>query len=340
MDEISIVFNQKIKDIRNIVFDYCENQFGELVSFKNENKNPYDCFDYTMVESIYKQIVFETCFHFYDKECPQEPFYKYIQSKEHGIDDTLKKQYTRADNKKKENRDKKYIALGAPQEYIDIIHKHNRSKRMIKEYQKMEYEIMDFLSPLFYKLANLNYHKNHNYPDDDARDDLKQIERAYKMIEESETSYFEKCIHFYHLEVNYRIETMYKFFKAAKESNRPIKSLKTDIPIFKRLFEFATDYGVMQNHLITDIDVLVDLYKSYPDELDVIISNNITANKIRIELATPLKCVPISIYNMKDFITCQAAEDFFKDYIGMGQHIVRNKNYKEDINIKYFRRIY
>lgn len=292
-------------------------------------------------DSVYKQLIFETCLVDYYRKSKIVSMYSHMKECDgEAVYEDVKKQYIRSFDKLKRHQDKVFTSLGIDEDDINELHKNDTKTRYIYPYQKIQYEIMNFLNPLLYKFATGKFSKSHNYINFQAEEALKSIDVAYKMIADSELNYFEKCIQYYHLEVQYHIETIYRFFKVAQEINRPIKELKQDISVLKRLLGFINGEDNTSNHIIIGIDVVSEIYRKYPDSLNKIVEFLYVTNENRKIITRNFKANNALKYDVNDFVTCDAAEEFFRDYIGMGQHIVNNKNYANDINIKYFRKIY
>lgn len=291
--------------------------------------------------STYKQIIFELCFDAYYNNSTPVTMYSHIrESTNYTVEENTKKEYIRSFDKLKKHQDKVYESFGLDNDDISELHKNDAKSHLIYPHQKLQYEIMRMLKPLVYKLSEGKFSKNHNYSDMQAEKDLELIDAAYDMISKSEISYFEKCIQYYHLEAQYHIEMLYRFFKAANENDRPIKLLKEDILLFKQLLGEINYVDNTANHIIMGADTLADVYKIYPDELEKLINFIFEINKIRKLTVREFKVNNPFMYVADELMTCSESEDFFKNYIGMGQHIVDSKDYSKDINIKYFRKIY
>lgn len=215
--------------------------------------------DYTLLNKVcselgnstYKQIIFELCFDAYYNNSNPVTMYSHIrESTNYTVEENAKKEYIRSFDKLKKHQDKVYESFGLDKDDISDLHKNDAKSHLIFPYQKLQYEIMRMLKPLVYKLSEGKFSENHNYSDQRAEEDLKLIDAAYDMISKSEISYFEKCIQYYHLETQYHIEMLYRFFKAANENDRPIKLLKEDILLFKRLLGEINYVDNTANHII------------------------------------------------------------------------------------------
>lgn len=295
----------------------------------------------SFTDSLYKQIIFEICLYEYRKNSEQITMYSHVRESNNApVEDFEKMTYIRRFNKLKTHQDTVFNSLGLNEDNILRLHKDDTKTHYIYPYEKTQYEIMDLIKRLAYKLSEGKFSDSHNYSCSEAQSDLELIDIAYDMIAETKSSYFENCIQYYYLEINYHIETMYRFFKSAKESGRPLKLLKKDIPVLKRILGDVDGVDNTANHTIIGIDVLAEIYRKYPGALAKIMDFNLEINKIRKIILREFKSNNALKYDVKDFITCSAAEDFFKNYIGMRQHIVKDKDYEKDIDIKYFRKIY
>ena len=291
-------------------------------------------------ENVFKQVIFEISFFEYSKNANTRTMYSYVKERRgisETVDDDTKKKYLRSFSKLDKHQNCVLKSFGIDTENIDKLNMHTSKPHYVSEHQEIQYEIMNEIKTLAYKLSERKFKENHNYSDEKAEEDLKQIEVAYDIINQSKLSYFHKCIQYYYLETQYHIETMYMFFKAAKEVKRPLKLLKKDISLFKRLLGDVNGIDDTANHIITGIDILVEIYKKYPDKLERLMGFIHEINILRKYIVRQFK---VNSCSMDDWIMSNEAEIFFKNYIGLGQHIVRNKDYYNDIDIKYFRKIY
>ena len=238
---------------------------------------------------------------------------------------------------------------------------------MIAEYQILQLEIMlnliegDFsdldkepgfgLDRILYKNAEGKTAKTKNYTNDECIYDFKLFNDAYKIIESKEKNNFLRCLQYYHLEIGHRFETFYKFYTAIKELNIDTGKNKFYSESKKQIVNLHSTHqsGVLQNTLITDVDLMINEFKKSPYKLKEIISENrlrniIITNTLKNILHQPhmLKYSDNNPYfnKINEIIRCEEAETFFKNYIGDGQHITKNKDFEKDIEIKYFRRIY
>lgn len=214
------------------------------------------------------------------------------------------------------------------------------NKNVVSEHQKLQIEVNEKMKYVFYKISEGKVGNTKNYPNGSCIEDFKKFDKAYNLIETKAPNYFNKCLQYYQLEITYRFETFYKLFKAAKFIRRTIPDLKNDIKLFRGFLGMRNEQNThsMQNTLITDIDIWIDMYSKEPDSLEDLMGRKHFLNLIVHENVKLLNCIRID--DICTLVKCKNANNFFKNYIGEGQHITKNKDFEKDISIKYFRRIY
>ena len=135
---------------------------------------------------------------------------------------------------------------------------------------------------------------------EDFKEALNQLEDFYDEIEWADISYFEKCFHYYQLEIAFRYETYYKLAVAMQELTLADPHIYTLSD--KELLPFSAFYAVSdgrtfayQNHQIIGMEKYIHKYKENP--------HSFTEN-----IAEDLMCIYSIIYT-----TVNAALDNFKD---------------------------
>lgn len=169
--------------------------------------------------------------------------------------------------------------------------------------------------------------------DSDLIDMLQDYEKIYEEIDKSFNSYFEKCVQYYQLELMCRIELKYMISKTLKNSKRKLKQKKQDIEYFSSLVSVSYgNYQTYQNKFII----------SYKDFLELYTDKDIDKFYKIPEIIFNLSCMRYYIKNMISNLSLDydysKEEEFFKDFLGKGQHI-QSKDW-QSIKLKDFRDLF
>lgn len=355
------IANNSFSNIRNEIKEALQEEFDKKYQENAISKESYAYFD-----CCYNQAVFRFLYDIYIKNSPRKTLWDYVIN-DLKLDEDAYKKYKRMHQKLEKNQMESWEQNGLKAKgYPCPSHKQN-NKLMITEYQILQLEIMlkliggDFsdldkepefgLDRILYKNVEGKTAKTKNYTNDECIYDFNLFNDAYKIIESKEKNNFLRCLQYYQLEIGHRFETFYKFYTAIKELNIDTGKNKFYSEAKKQIVNLHSTHqsGVLQNTLITDVDLMINEFKKSPYKLKEIIFENrlrniIIANTLKNVLHQPhmLKYSKSNPYSNKinEIIRCEEAETFFKNYIGDGQHITKNKDFEKDIEIKYFRRIY
>lgn len=301
--------------------------------------------------------VFMVLYNKYVKEAERRSVYSFVKDEKGFVSDEDRKKYTRTMNGIMDMRhiEMKYTY---PKEKIDEYLKQMKDGNYtIAAYQKLQLEIMGDLnrkSSIITRLAKGEFYNGHNYTNSDAEDDIKnEFGSFYKRIDEKCKTEFEKCVQYYQLENRTMIEGVYNMFRAAKAAGRKGEKLKEDTKLLYALYVYfgyshkapisLEGQIVMrikfsqQGKLMNNMKLYSQLYEENPDALTEIIRINQILNTILkfsvFIIEEWLKVREISIIYTKD-------EQFFKDFLGEGQHITKNKDFENEVKIGQMRKFY
>lgn len=355
------VANNSFNNIRNEIKEALQEEFE-----KKHQENAISKESYAYFDCCYNQAVFRFLYNIYITNPPCKTLWDYVIN-DLKLDEDAYKKYKRMFQKLEKNQMESWVQNGLKTKgYPCPSHKQN-NKFIIAEYQILQLEIKskliggDFsdldketefgLDKILYKNVDGKTAKTKNYTNDECINDFNLFNDAYKIIENKEKNNFLRCLQYYLLEIGQRFETFYKFYTVIKELNIDTGKNKFYSEFEKQIVNLISTYqsGVMQNTLITDVDLMINEFKKSPYKLKEIISENRLRNIIIANAVSKVLLQPHMLkYSYKhpyfnkinEIIRCEEAETFFKNYIGDGQHITKNKDFEKDIEIKYFRRIY
>ena len=301
--------------------------------------------------------VFMVLYNKYVKEAERRSVYSFVKDEKGFVSDEDRKKYTRTMN---DIMDMRYEEMKHtyPKEKIDEHLKQMKDGNYtIAAYQKLQLEIMGDLnrkSSIITRIAKGKFCNGHNYTNSDAEDDIKnEFGSFYKRIDEKCETEFEKCVQYYQLENSTSIEGVYNMFRAAKAAGRKGEKLKEDAKLFYAFYVYigyshkapiSLESQIIMRIMFTQIGKLMNnmklysqLYEENPDELTKIILINHVLNMI----------LKFSVFNIEEWLKVReisivyAKDDrFFKDFLGEGQHITKNKDFENDVKIGQMRKFY
>ncbi len=319
-----------------------ENDIFNKLLFEVENKLSflknsvyYDC--------CYKQSVFRFLYNIYKENSPYKTLYQYvIYDLKKDVD--IYRNYLRAYQKLEKNMLKSWEENGFKSKGHPAPSLKKNGNFIVYDYQTLQFEIDNVLHDILYKNAESKTKNTKNLTGKKYIDKLKQYDSIYKMIENECKNSFLKCLQYYHLEIGHRFETFYKFFSAMNKLDTNIAK-KEKYAYFsnhlKKLLKTPNEGGgVLQNTIMTDVDLMIDEFVKCPENIENILSENRMRNKVVFRVVNELDSCLISNCDIEQLINCESAENFFYNYIGNGQHIEKNKCFEKDIDINYFRKIY
>lgn len=319
----------------NIIFDALVSKIKkEFDYFKN---SPYfDC--------CYKQSVFRFLYNIYKENSPYKTLYQYVIYDLKEDVDTYRN-YLRDYQKLEKNMLKSWEENGLKSKGYPAPSLKKNGNFIVYEYQILQMKINHILHEILYKNAEGKTINTKNLTGKTYIDKLKYYDSIYAMIENECENSFLKCLQYYHLEIGHRFETFYKFFSAMNKFSINIakkeKYAHFSSHLKKLLKTSNEDGGVLQNTIMTDVDLMVEEFIKYPEQLENIIYKNRQRNLMVLDITKKInRFYPVSSWNVEQLINCESAENFFYNYIGNGQHIEKNKCFEKDIDINYFRKIY
>lgn len=319
----------------NFIFDDLILEVRNKLSFL-ENSIYFDC--------CYKQVVFRFLYNIYKEKAPYKTLYQYVIYDLNDSVDSYRnhlRSYQKLEKNMLESWEKNGLkAKGHPAPSLK-----KNGNFVIYDYQILQLEIEHILHDILYKNAESKTINTKNLTGKDYISRLRKYNSIYELIEKRCKNSFSRCLQYYHLEIGHRFETFYKFFSAINELDITIakKEKYTDFSNhLKNLLKTPNeDGGVLQNTIMTDVDLMIDEFVKCPENLENILFENRKRNLIVFHAVKELEAYyPTSNWNIEQLVSCENAEEFFEDYIGNGQHIVKNKCFEKDIDINYFRKIY
>ena len=210
-------------------------------------------------------------------------------------------------------------------------------------------------SELFDTLMKKSFRASKNVYRKKVINRLKLLSSLYEDIDR-EPSCFEKCVEYYQLEIGSRFETNYKIIKALtnvmkKNKKRKLDLRRSDVDLFKcfqivNQFQYFKDNGdtytvrlrTVQNQFILDIDRYIEQYLQNPRKLKWFNYELAMLSSIRKFLISHIMEIILST-DVEVEMDFAGADEYFKDFIGMGQHITVDKQW-EKLNFKFFFDLY
>lgn len=332
--------------IHNTIYQHYENKFGESVLFiyrENLIELYYATFFYLMRNWTFSQGEEKECLEFLRKEYPHET----LSSGElscnavyKGRRRYLKKvaDFHHADFFDYWNINEENFNL---LEFILYYRKNRKTKDKDIANKKLEHSRI-FITDIFSKMYEYSMPSGHKYSLTDLESDLNNIQYIYDDIEEYSDSYFDKCVKYDIVEYKLHYETAYKFsVKLENEYSFLEDEIKNKALQYESVLRHVKKYGEDGNLYLQEFPVLANM--------DLWI--NIFFDIFMRDYKRPLKCAEL-LFDLTNYINlvinecytnmrgllpkfriseCQFAEDIFKNYIGEGQHISKDKNLTRQI---------
>lgn len=212
-----------------------------------------------------------------------------------------------------------------------------------------------FVKDIFKCMYGYVYPSDNNYRLPEYRNDLKRIDRIYEDIQGHDVSYFTKCLYYAHVEHFLHYEMAYKFVSFLNKRYPEITDEDKKIVLFNEalLRSGKTEDGVLIEYpfLLERENFIVRFFDEYdfnqeegktdksPTEIAVLLMHlSIVANQ-------SVQSTKEKFKHELGFLTnfhiseCEFAESIFKGFIGLGQHIVQEKELNDKI-IKDIMEIY
>ena len=206
----------------------------------------------------------------------------------------------------------------------------------IRKYQEFQQKII-MKYEIFHYIENGSISSSKRINDSDLIDMLEKIDKIYNEIDEVCDTYFEKSLQYYDLENMCHIEMVYLLARALSLSKKKLSEKKQDKLNFNSLFAISYQKSFYQNKFIIANQKYIEKYEK-DEKFDL----NSMSNEI-LQLCMIKKEI-IDIIEKK--VDCEKleydfndAEIFFENYLGKGQHIIRNKDWTK-IKLKDFRDFY
>ena len=294
-------------------------------------------------DCCYKQVVFRFFYNINKEKSPYKTLYQYvINDLKESVD--VYRGYLRDYQKLEKNQLQSWERSDLKKKGYSAPSLKKNGNYIVYDYQIVQFEIEHILHDILYKNADSKTADTKNYTSAKCIFDFEGYERAYKIIENKCKNSFLKCLQYYHLEIGHRFETFYKFFSAMNSLNinvdKKIKYTEFSNHLKNLLKTPNKNGGVLQNTIMTDVDLMINEFIKCPENLEDILLENRKRNIVVFNAVKKLGAYPTSNWDIEQLVSCESAENFFKNYIGDGQHIVKNKNFKKDIDINFFRKIY
>lgn len=192
-----------------------------------------------------------------------------------------------------------------------------------------------FKMDIFSKMYEYSMPSGHKITLSDLQNDFEMINQIYNDIENESQSYFEKCVKYNIVEYKLHYETAYKFVYELNKNYKDMsdedknKALQyeavlrhikvryngkirlVEFPIFANMSQwinfFFYVFRITKRRPIECANILFDITNAMLESIDI--------------------CMADKQHLLLDFcITeCKFAENIFENYLGKGQHIVRNK---------------
>lgn len=192
-----------------------------------------------------------------------------------------------------------------------------------------------FKTDIFSKMYEYIMPSGHKITLGDLQDDFEMIDQIYNDIENASSSYFEKCVKYDVIEYKLHYETAYKF---VYKLNKNYKDMSDEDKNKALQYEAVLRHIKIRNNdktqlvefpTFANMDYWITLYFDYfciaytrPVECAYILLEimNIMSRAIHM-------CLSHKAHLLPDFCIaeCKFAENIFENYLGKGQHIVRNK---------------
>lgn len=228
----------------------------------------------------------------------------------------------------------------------------NRGVRKSNSENKHLEKKRPFEKDLFGIMSEYVYPKDNNYGKTAFKNDLEMMDVVYDAIEEESDSYLEKCLKYHFCELITHYETAYKFVYILENQSKLFNyDEKTSILFWEANLRSVRDrdnngalirFPVMLNkenyieHFLKELEYNKSHNRDHrPNECAKLL-NILTESCIMITDKMTQK------YSKQAFINptlCGFAEFVLKDYIGMGQHICRNKEF-DDVIVEDLMEIY
>ena len=107
-------------------------------------------------ENVFKQVIFEISFFEYSKNANTRTMYSYVKERRgisEAVDDDTKKKYLRSFSKLDKHQNCVLKSFGIDTENIDKLNMHTSKPHYVSEHQEIQYEIMNEIKTLAYKLS-------------------------------------------------------------------------------------------------------------------------------------------------------------------------------------------
>lgn len=175
---------------------------------------------------------------------------------------------------------------------------------------------------------------NKNYKNPQIIEDLKDFDEIYNDINNIDSS-FKRCLQYYQLEINIRFETIYKICMMLKKNKKPIT--ENDIQYAHSFHKITCPIGIFLNRFILGLDYYFNNHTI--DDNGDIATSIVNELSMRLAILNSMK-ENIEIPDNYDITKIESAEEYFDNFLGQGQHIVRNKNINNDIRLSDLKKIY
>ena len=132
-------------------------------------------------------------------------------------------------------------------------------------------------------------------------------------------------------------ERLSKITSHKEEYLAKLKTNTSNMAVFMVLYNMMRIMFTQIGKLMNNMKLYSQLYEENPDELTKIILINQVLNMI----------LKFSVFNIEEWLKVReisivyAKDDrFFKDFLGEGQHITKNKDFENDVKIGQMRKFY
>lgn len=320
-----------------------------------------NCEDYIhrLKENTVNMTTFLILYDDYTDNAKYESVYSHVKERDGFVDDAARKRYARTMDKVIEHRKDNLESIMSKEKIQQHIKRMKDSEYTIAEYQKVNEDILEMMSTgssIIYKLTDGKFCDGHNYSNAKAEEDIKGFNKYYEYIANYNMTYFEKCVQYYQLELKCCVEGVYNLFRAAKIAKRKGEMIKEDTYLFRMLYVFPqcdarvfllpyieSEYPIvnyktpLENKLIANMKIYADIYAENPEELRKVIQINRYLNMmVRLTMYRLKNTTEISISKVE----YTGDEEFFKDFLGNGQHITLNKDFDNDVSMSRYRKFF
>lgn len=332
--------------IQNKIYQHYENKFGESVLFvyrENIQEIYYAAFFYLMKHWTFSQGENKEYTEFLREEYPNEP----LSSGELSSNALYKsrKRYLEKVSALHNEPFANYWNINEENfkllEFILRYRKNRKTKDNDLADEKINHSRI-FKTDIFSKMYEYSIPKGHKYTKTDFYDDMNNIQCIYDDIEKTSDSYFDKCLKYEIVEYKLHYETAYKFsstlerkYSFLSEENK-YKALQYE-SVLRHVKTYNLDKELYLNEfpVLANMALWIDMFfKNFTENFQ----RPLICAELFLSLTNHIESVMNQCYlSMQDSFPefriseCGFAENIFKNYIGEGQHITKDKDLTKKI---------